>query len=192
MYEQDYRALTPLKQFADAHNLTVLLVHHTRKQDDPDVFATISGTHGLSGALDSMMVLRRDRSRADAVLHVTGRDLEDQELALTFEHGVWAARGPADEFRLSQDQQAILDLLRKSAEALSPTEIAERLGRNPANIKKTVYRMQDAGLVKKVERGLYTAAPIPLVPNVPLASESPKTGTEGPQGTEGTQENKGT
>lgn len=48
-YSNDYEVIGKLKQFADAHGVCVLIVHHTRKQPAGDTFEMISGTTGLLG-----------------------------------------------------------------------------------------------------------------------------------------------
>lgn len=86
-YSADYRDTGMLKAFADAHKLCILLVHHTKKaRDVGDVFANISGTLGISGAADTMLVLSREkRTDETTLLSITGRDIEPQEYSLTFD-----------------------------------------------------------------------------------------------------------
>ena len=85
-YANDYRETNLLKQIADEHRIAILLVHHLRKQGDDDPINMISGTTGLTGAVDGLYVLKKDsrHSRA-AKLIVTGRDIEDREFALEFD-----------------------------------------------------------------------------------------------------------
>lgn len=85
-YAGDYEIVTHLKQFADQHNICVLLVHHTRKQNADDCFDTISGTNGLLGAADGAFILHKaQRTNNKAVLDVVGRDQQDQRLHLMFD-----------------------------------------------------------------------------------------------------------
>lgn len=100
-YSADYRDTGMLKTFADAHKLCVLLVHHTKKaRDIGDVFANISGTLGISGAADTMLLLSREK-RADetTLLSITGRDVTAQEFSLTFDKNSckWKLLGEAAE-----------------------------------------------------------------------------------------------
>ncbi|MEG2212211.1 MAG: AAA family ATPase [Raoultibacter sp.] len=89
-YAVDYRDLTTLKQFADKHNLAILVVHHTRKMSDSDVFNTVSGTTGITGCADSTFVLEKEsRCTNSAKLSLTGRDVEFQELQLRFSDCHW-------------------------------------------------------------------------------------------------------
>ncbi len=91
-YANDYEIVGRLKQFADYHNVCLLLVHHTRKQQADDKFDMISGTNGLLGAADGAFILQKEK-RTDnaAVLEVSGRDQQDQRLYLTrdMDHLTW-------------------------------------------------------------------------------------------------------
>ena len=91
-YGADYRDLGLLKGLADKLGIAILLVHHTRKQPDENPMNTISGTTGITGAVDGAFVLMRDaHSPTSAVLHCSGRDIESRELELRFDRGtcVW-------------------------------------------------------------------------------------------------------
>lgn len=83
-YRNDYADLREFKKFADKHEIACLIVHHLRKaQSDNDVFAQISGTTAISGAVDSMFVLNKEtRDSTDSVLAITGRDIEDTKIKL--------------------------------------------------------------------------------------------------------------
>ena len=52
-YANDYGDISLLKDFADRHSLSVVVVHHIRKQNDSDVFNKVSGTTGLTGSADA-------------------------------------------------------------------------------------------------------------------------------------------
>ncbi|MCL1912900.1 MAG: helicase RepA family protein [Eubacteriaceae bacterium] len=91
-YANDYEVVLQLKQFADLHNICILLVHHTRKQGADDCFDTISGTNGLLGAADGAFVMQKaKRTDNNAVMDIVGRDQQDQRLHLCFdrERCVW-------------------------------------------------------------------------------------------------------
>lgn len=91
-YANDYEIVGRLKRFADYHNVCLLLVHHTRKQQADDKFDMISGTNGLLGAADGAFILQKEkRTDNTAVLEVSGRDQQDQRLYLTrdMDHLTW-------------------------------------------------------------------------------------------------------
>lgn len=99
-YGADYREIGMLKGFADRHNICLLLVHHLRKAgDDGDPFNRISGTNGIMGAADTIMVMTREkRSDKQTTLSLTGRDVDSKELVLSFEPDtcLWQVLGDAD------------------------------------------------------------------------------------------------
>lgn len=82
-YASDYDVVAQLKAIADSYKVTMLIVHHTRKQDANDKFDTISGTNGLLGAADGAMLLyKNDRTSKNAFLDITGRDQQDLRMAV--------------------------------------------------------------------------------------------------------------
>jgi len=92
---------------ASRHGVAVILVHHTRKADADDALDTVSGTLGLTGAPDTIIVLRRQHGAV--TLYGRGRDIEELEKALVFdhEHFKWDVRGNAAEVRVSDERATI-------------------------------------------------------------------------------------
>lgn len=89
-YASDYGDISQLKDFADRHSLSVIVVHHIRKQSDSDVFNRVSGTTGLTGSADATFVLEKENRASDtAKLYVTGRDTSYQEFVLRFRDCSW-------------------------------------------------------------------------------------------------------
>lgn len=88
-YQQDYREIGKIKQFADGHGISVFFVHHNRKmKDDSDPFNMISGTTGIMGAADSIFVItKKNRKDNEAVLHITGRDVQQASFEISFDKG---------------------------------------------------------------------------------------------------------
>jgi len=85
-YAGDYATLTALKQIADRYDLTILVVHHTRKQDADDTVNKISGTTGLIGCADGSLILEKEeRLGTRGSLTVTSREHPDMKLLLDFD-----------------------------------------------------------------------------------------------------------
>ena len=86
LYSNDYKEIGYLKKFADKHNIALILVHHLRKMsDNADVFNQISGTNGISGAADTMIVMSKEkRSNNQTKMSIIGRDVESSEILLEF------------------------------------------------------------------------------------------------------------
>lgn len=158
-YDADYLAVGRIKRVADHYGVAVVLVHHVRKAVHEDFLATVSGTNGIAGAADAVLVLERGRNNADGVLHVTGRDVEEADYALSFNptDGTWSMlEGPAIDHTVSDTRAAILRHLREHAGS-TPAEIAVATGVDPRNVRKTCARMHDAGQLTKDATSRYYA-----------------------------------
>ena len=149
LYAEDYKIGQDLKALADSHGLAVLVVHHLRKMDSDDPLELLSGTLGLPGAADSVLVMKRERGKDDATLFVTGRDVEERELAVEWDQAMWqwVHRGSAEEYRRSEARKNILELLEKEDEPLSPREIADALGKKDTAVRQLLRSMVQDGEV---------------------------------------------
>jgi RecA-family ATPase len=82
LYDSDYEAVGAIQAFAIERGVAVVLVHHDRKMEADDPFDTVSGSHDLTGAADTILILKRS---ADGVtLCARRRDIEEAELAVQF------------------------------------------------------------------------------------------------------------
>jgi Fe2+ or Zn2+ uptake regulation protein len=149
LYAEDYRIGQDLKALADSHGIAVLVVHHLRKMDSDDPLELLSGTLGLPGAADSVLVMKRERGKDDATLFVTGRDVEERELAVEWDESLWqwVHRGSAEEYRRSEARKEILELLEKEGEPLSPREIADGVGKKDTAVRQLLRSMVQDGEV---------------------------------------------
>ena len=133
-YSNDYDVITILKEIADRHNICILVVHHTRKQEATDIFDTISGTNGLLGAADGSLIINKDK-RADsrAKMAVSGRDIPYQELTIEFdrEKCLWNFIDETDAFEEPKDklleQIAVLVSVDKSEWVGTATDLINEL-----------------------------------------------------------------
>ncbi len=100
-YDHDYREAGAVKEFMDKKSLSVLFVHHTAKtKDKEDPFNEIGGTNGISGAVDTMFVMKKKPSQPKlATLYLTGRDVAQDELVIHMDENTcqWELVGDADE-----------------------------------------------------------------------------------------------
>lgn len=105
-YAQDYRDLSALKKIADDHKMCIFLVHHNRKEHDgSNVFNDMTGSTGIADVADTCMVLRKeDRFGNDAILNITGRDIEEKRLKLTMRKNVWEVTEALDATDLRQER----------------------------------------------------------------------------------------
>jgi hypothetical protein len=148
IYDSDYESLEALHTLADGHGIAVLCIHHLRKAGADDPMDEISGSTGLSGAADGVLVLKRDRGRADAYLHVDGRDIEEPaELALTWdpETAGWTLAGDAEQYRMSKSRAEVMQVMVRYGEPMTPTEVADALGKSFNSVKQRLWQMSKDG-----------------------------------------------
>ena len=132
-YANDYRDLSALKRIADTHGISILLIHHLRKETADDVFNRISGTTAISGAVDSSFTLVEDkRGSGKAKLSCIGRDIEYRELTLERNgENVWemvADSRTQPELLGDRIVYLISELMRDRTEFIgTPTELSEKI-----------------------------------------------------------------
>ena len=215
-YQDDYAALSALKQTADRHNTVFLVVHHLRKQEADDVHDCVSGTLGITGAADGSLVLTRQRGDGAAVLSVTGRDMEESEHGLRFEKGLWTYAGTAAEVKASAEQNEVYEALKPyGSDGATVNQVCEDTGKQRRNASKLLGRLIDAGRVRvrhmkpapryaicdgpgrdgststpphtqEREESENAVPPVPPVPPVPHPADRVNAGGGGTAGTAGT------
>jgi hypothetical protein len=156
LYEADYEALTGLTRLAAELGLAIVVVHHTRKMGSDDLMETVSGSFGISGAADAVLILANRAS--GTVLDIRGRDVESRELAIEFskESCRWRILGMASEVHSSNQRGRVLAALEDADEGLAVAEIvvaAQLRNRNAADI--LLFRMTTDGEIERVKRGVY-------------------------------------
>ena len=152
-YREDYECLAELQRLAGDRGVAVVVLHHLRKMAADDPLDTVSGTLGLTGSADTILVLAR--KGGGATLHGRGRDIEEIESAMEFnpETCRWRILGPADEVRRSEQRQAILDAI--GDDQLSVPEIAAATSMPRGNVDRLLHSMRQDGEVERPERGVY-------------------------------------
>ena len=157
-------ALGPLQEAAHAQNCAIVLIDHHAKgaanlyagdsETAPDPVLSILGSTAKGAVADTLWGLSRQRGRVGAVLAITGRDVEEQRLALRQDPitRIWQCEGIADAVRITTNREAILDALRR----LGPsqlTTIAKAVGQDKSNTNKRLQDMVSAGLVRLQQVG---------------------------------------
>lgn len=176
-YEQDYEALGGLQRLALERQCCILLIHHNRKSDsknEGDPFEGVSGSIGITGTMDTMMMLRRPRGTTGAVLLVTGRDLADAEYGLTFDplQCGWTVSGSSHEVGLQDGSNTsrILDALKtRSGEWFGVQDVFETLGEKIKwdTVKRELYRLTQKGALKNHQGKFVYVPTVSLVSPVP-------------------------
>jgi hypothetical protein len=161
-YSADYDAVTPLQRYASEHRLAVVLVTHTRKMAADDPLEAVSGTNGVTGAADAVLVLNRDAK--GTTLYGRGRDIEEIETAMRFDAGRWSVLGDADEVRKSDERRKVIAALKEAGDELTPTAIAKLTGMKVQNLRVLLRKMFAAAEVLQPRVGYYAALAVSKAP----------------------------
>lgn len=144
VYEQDYKALAPLTAMASKYRLCILIVTHNRKgKSENDALEQVSGSLGLTGAVDGALVIDGIRTDKQYKMSLIGRDIpNDDELAIELKpNGEWQVLGNAKQVFVSEERKAILDLLYLKPQGLKPKEIADLLDKKQGAVRKLLVHM---------------------------------------------------
>lgn len=165
IYSEDYAKIEPLKNIADQHGIAIICIHHLNKRSsDGDAIDLVSGSTGLTGAVDTIMILSRDLNRVDARLYISGRDIEEVELGIDFDKskGTWTSKGSAKNFELPEKLNEIFQILYESKTSMSPKDIEFHIIKNGgykslSTIQTQLKQLVKKGRVRKKSRGQYVA-----------------------------------
>lgn len=164
LYTEDYAIGAPLLQLAAAHEVAIVLVHHTRKGEAEDPLELISGSTGLTGGVDNIMVLRRTRGTNEATLFVTGRDIENEaEYGLTWDALIagWTVTGQGPHVGLSPERRAVFDIVAGHgpivgadvARLLNPGVVIDRKSKEFGAARRILAKLVEAGLIVSTAQG---------------------------------------
>jgi hypothetical protein len=186
-YDADYEAVVAVKHLADRYGVAFVLVHHTRKAASEDFIDTVSGTQGLAGAADAVLVLQRSRGAAEATLRMTGRDIHEASYALDFDAGIGTWKlldDPPDVLALGDTRRQILRCVTEHG-PLTPKAIAEAVAASYELVKKTCQRMAEDDQLTTDGTGRYSPSHVSAVPGVPGVPDPLSLSLGGHEGHEG-------
>ena len=155
-YHHDHQSARQVADLAQRTNCGIFVTNHNRKAEALDWTAEAIGTNGLIGGCDTVCTLMRKRGEADAVMKITGRDIDEQELAMSFKGGIWTILGDAAEVLMNKTRQTIHSTLSFTGKPMRPAEIAKETDLSRELVKRTLLRMLRDGTVR-ANGGLYSA-----------------------------------
>lgn len=150
MYSCDYRDINKLREILEGNNVTLLLVHHTRKMYDPDPLNTLSGSTGLVGAVDGVWVLEKEkRTGGKGKLTIANRDTEGYCFNVDFdkENCRWNFLGAEEEMQDNEDD-LFCDLIAEFITSTfhgTATELVEGMKKLDEN-----FSISSRGIAKKL------------------------------------------
>jgi hypothetical protein len=164
-YEVDVQALSRLQDLFRNRATALVIVHHARKESTDDFLMSVSGTYGITGSADTIVVIRRKRLEAFGTLLVTGRDVADAEISVRFAGTLWEA-APDALPKASFERTEVYGVIEDRGPVF-PQAIADAIGKSRTNVQNMVDGLVQRGAVARTNRG-YVVAKVNIVSD-PLA-----------------------
>ncbi|CAK0755664.1 hypothetical protein CCP3SC1_2520001 [Gammaproteobacteria bacterium] len=164
LYTADYAVGAALLPLAAEFNIGIVLVHHTRKAVSDDHLETVSGSTGLTGGVDNVIVLKRARGTDEAMLYVDGRDIEKPgEYGLKWDGQLakWTISEEGAVVGFSPERKAVFDIIKQHGpingkdvtQLLNPGVHIERNSKEWATTRKIISRFVESGSVVSSTNG---------------------------------------
>jgi len=151
-----------LQQVAGEHRCTIFAVDHYRKPVGfvGDLIDDVLGSTGKAAAADAILGLVRERGKRGAILRVTGRDVEEHDLAIEWDVNTccWQLLGDAQEVARTEGCREVLGALEALGGEATTKEIAEHLGKNKGSISRVLADLINEG---KILRGRKKGKEVP-------------------------------
>jgi len=167
-YDTDYAHMAALKGVLDHYGTSALILHHTRKAAAADAMDEVSGTAGIAGAADGVLVLTRTRHQEpqngemEAELLVMPRDHEEQKLALAVDQKtwVWTSQGKTSERSEGKLGAAIMKVMEANAGlTISTRTIMDAIQMDPKpsmdSLRKVLSRLVERDVLSRPRDGHY-------------------------------------
>lgn len=147
------QAVGHLQQYAISKDIALLIVDHMPKNSpSQSPIDHIYGSVAKAGVTDGLWGIYKEQGKAGAKLAITGRDIAETELKLTFDlRGFyWHCEGVAHDVELTAQRKKILDALEELETAAQLKTIAQFSGQPESHCHQRLQDLVNAGLVKRI------------------------------------------
>lgn len=156
LYQEQARVGDALSRFChDYPDLSIIVVHHSRKAESDDPFDLVSGTTGLSGSYDSLAAIAD--TEGSRVLHITGRDLEGAEIPLLMnERGMYTLEEctEADQEFMSTTRRNVYNAV-PNTQPVTRKVVIDGCGLPANTVDQQLRKLVMNGLVEHADHGKY-------------------------------------
>lgn len=146
-----------LQRMATDLQVTILVIDHHRKPiaTIQDVVGDLLGSTGKGATADAILGLYRERGKPGAILHIIGRDVEERQLALSWDAptGLWSLLGDADEVWLRDRERKVLSALANLGGRACVDDIAKHLEDNKGSVSRVLISLLAGGKVRRERQG---------------------------------------
>lgn len=145
-----------LQRLALDREICILLIDHHRKSagGSGDAIDDVMAATAKTSVSDFVMGLYRQRGQKVATLKVSGRDIDEQELALQWDGQLfcWQQVGTSADIRVDTLQAGIVTAIRELGGSATVAKMAGWLKREPSNVYVEVQEMVAKGRLLRGEK----------------------------------------
>lgn len=161
VYAGDVAAMKALHEIANQQHVAEMVLHHDGKAAklNSDFVDNASGSAGLVGTADNVWNIKRARGENIAALAITGREIEEQSLALRRDGHAWhmIGTGAVADIEITEGRAEIIETF--EGEWLFPSQILNKLCGDDRTARqrteRALYRLAKTGALEKDSRGRY-------------------------------------
>jgi hypothetical protein len=154
-YEVDVEDLGRLQTIFRDRAVGLLVVHHSKKDSNDDFLASVSGTYGITGSVDTTLVIQRKRLETFGKLIVTGRDIAEVEEPVQFSGMTWT-QAPGSLVEASFEQAEVYKVIEAEGPIFAKA-IADRIGSTREAVQRLVEKLVANGSVARAIKGYVVA-----------------------------------
>jgi hypothetical protein len=141
VYQSDYEALKPYAAMAHKRNIAIVILHHLRKADGDYPIDLVSGTLGLTGAADQIIVITGNKDIGHK-LTTRGRELADVSWDMQFDGGRWTILGDSAPKKRVLDKVDRIDrdnrIRQLRGQGMSIREICKATGESKGTVERAI------------------------------------------------------
>jgi len=162
-YQVDYAAVDKYQGLANRLGICLVLVTHNRKLQGDDPAENVSGTYGITGAADNLMIMAPcDKGMG---LYIRGRDVEFQDYIIKPDPETlsWSIMGEIDDMQASDEMQLVLNAVKLVGQPLKTGQIQDILRQeydidmDLSNLTKKLKKLSINSKIQKVGYGTWKA-----------------------------------
>lgn len=151
-YEMDVESIGQIHDICKNKGVSILLLHHLKKGINEDYIENLSGSMGIAGTVDTIMVLDRGRSENEGTLKVTGRLIkEEKDLAIKFNKDLcsWEIKGNSYLYSQTKERKEIIDLFLQNNTLMSNKDLKVELNKSYDSIRQLTNKLCKEGILVK-------------------------------------------
>ena len=149
-YDEWVNELRPWVQIA-SNRACILFVHHTRKKSgetEENPFETILGSQGIMATVDTVAVMTQKPGSKDALVHMTGKDVEEAELFYEWAYPSYREGGDAKRKALGRTQHQYFNYIEQYP-GCTQADIVKTFRVDKAQVSRVIARLVELQMVRK-------------------------------------------